>query len=255
MAPGTAPTGAPRRERWGTPIVVGLVALELTWIAFVLLSSTATPSFGLDYRWHMDAARRLLDTGSPYWPWQVSAPYEIANGAILYPPTAFVLFVAFLPLPPVLWWVVPIGITAYAMHRHRPPDWLWPIAIGCFTLEKSLNVYVFGNPSMWIVAAIAAGTVWHWPFVFVIAKPTFAPVALLGATRRSWWMAAAIIGVVSLVSGALWVEWVAVVRNSNVSILYNVPTLPLILAPLILAPLILAPLILWAGAAWRGRHG
>ncbi len=217
----------------GRAIVGAIVTLELVWILFVLASSLGNPSFGLDYRWHMDATRRMLDTGTPYLAWQLAGPYEIGNGAILYPPTAFALFLPFLVLPAVLWWVVPITITAAAMAIHRPPAWTWTVTVALFGLEKSLNVYVFGNPTMWIVAAVAAGTVVRWPFVYLLAKPTFAPIALIGARRRSWWLALGIMAVGSLAFGHMWIDWVAVVRNSNVSLSYNLPTLPLVLAPLI----------------------
>ncbi len=169
-------------------LVSVVVGLELVWIAYVVLASIASPSFGLDYTWHMDASRRLLETGTPYWPWQIADPYVIGNGAILYPATAFVLFIPFLWLPTVLWWVVPIVITAVGMTRHRPPVWVWPIALGLFCLPSSLNVYVFGNPTMWLVAAVAAGTAWSWPFALVVVKPTFSPLMLLGIRHRSWWI-------------------------------------------------------------------
>ena len=86
---------------------------------------------------------------------------------------------------------------------------------------------------MWMVAAIAAGTVWRWPFVFVLAKPTFAPIALLGIRHRSWWIALGVLAVASLPFLAVWFDWITVVRNSDVSLLYNLPTLPLVLAPLV----------------------
>ena len=181
----------------------------------------------------MEAAQRLLDTGTPYLPWQLAGPYEIGGGAILYPPTAFLLFIPFIWLPPVLWWAVPIGITAYTLWWHRPPLWAWTAIALILAFDKSLNVYVFGNPSMWIVAAIGAGTIWRWPFVFVFAKPTFAPIALLGIRRRSWWVALAILGLLSIPFLSVWFDWFTVVRNSDVSLTYNLPTLPLMLVPLI----------------------
>ena len=86
--------------------------------------SLGNPSFGLDYRWHMEAAQRLLDTGTPYWP-SSSPGRSVGEGAILYPPTAFLLFIPFMWLPAVLWWAVPIAVLAAAMAIHRPPIWAW----------------------------------------------------------------------------------------------------------------------------------
>lgn len=230
--------------RLARPILIAAVVLEAAWITFVLLHQFLTnPSFGLDYRWHVDAARRLLDEGTPYWAWQLSGPYDISNGAILYPPTTFILFIPFIWLPSVLWWVLPIAIFVGCLVANRPPLWAYALIGALLGLEKSLNVFVFGNPSMWLVAAIAAGTIVHWPFVLVVAKPTFAPIALLGARHRSWWIAAAVFAVASIPFGAVWLDWLAVVRNSNVNLLYNAPTIPLMLTPL----------VAWlAGRRWPG---
>jgi hypothetical protein len=215
-------------------VLTTIIDLELVWIAFVFAQQALTnPAFGLDYRWHIDAAKRLLDNGTPYWPWQIGGPYEISDGAILYPPTAFLLFIPFIWLPAVLWWAVPIAILVVAMAVHRPPLWAWAVIGAIVAFEKSLNVYVFGNPSMWVVAAIAAGTVLSWPFVLVVAKPTFGPIALLGIRHRSWWIAVGILAVASIPFARVWLDWFAVVRNSNVSPTYNLPTLPLMLAPLV----------------------
>jgi hypothetical protein len=211
-----------------------VIGLELLWIGTVMAwHAVNNPAFGLDYTWHVDAARRLLDTGTPYWPWQVSGPYDIGNGAILYPPTAFVLFIPFIWLPAVLWWAIPVAITVWAMTLHRPPLWAWALVGGIVALEKSLNVYVFGNPTMWLVAAVAAATRWGWPSILVLAKPTFAPLALIGVGRRSWWVALAAFAGVSLLFGGLWLEWLRVATNSDVSALYNLPSVPLMLGPLV----------------------
>ena len=210
-----------------------LIGLGWLWIGLAIATNLSNPAFGLDYRWHVEAAQRLLDTGTPYLPFELSGPFVIGDGAILYPPTAFLLFIPFIWLPAVLWWAIPIAITAYGLWWHRPPLWAWVVITALFAFDKSINVYVFGNPSMWMVAAIAAGTVWRWPFVFVLAKPTFAPIALLGIRHRSWWIALAVLAIASLPFLAVWFDWITVVRNSDVSLLYNLPTLPLILAPLV----------------------
>jgi hypothetical protein len=215
-------------------VLATIIGLELLWIVGVFVWHWLTnPAFGLDYRWHVAAAQRLLDTGTPYWPWQVAGPYEISDGAILYPPTAFLLFIPFIWLPAVLWWAVPIAILVVGMAMNRPPLWAWAVIGGIVAFEKSLNVFVFGNPSMWIVAAIAAGTILAWPFVLVVAKPTFAPIALLGIRHRSWWIALAVLIVVSIPFAGVWLDWFKVVTNSNVSLVYNLPTLPLMCAPLV----------------------
>ncbi len=211
-----------------------VIGLEAAWIVGVFaIHALTNPVFGLDYQWHVDAARRLLETGTPYWPWQLEGPYDIGNGAILYPPTAFALFIPFIWLPAVLWWAIPTGLLVYCAWRHHPPLWAWAMVGAILAYEKSLNVYVFGNPTMWLVAAVALATRWGWPSVLVLAKPTFAPLALIGVGRRSWWTALAVFAAVSLLFGRLWLDWIRVASNSDVSLFYNLPTVPLMLAPLI----------------------
>lgn len=220
-------------RRAGRPLIVSIVVLELAWMALVFIALLDSPSFGLDYRLHMEATRRMLATGTPYLDWQLNAPYAIGHGAILYPPTAFALFLPFLILPAAAWWAIPITVAIVAMLRHRPPLWTWPLTVGLFCLEKSLNAYVFGNPTMWLVAGVAAGTVLGWPFALVLLKPTFAPLALLGVFHRSWWVSLLAMGIASLVFGRMWLDWIAVVGNSDVTLTYNLPGLPVVLAPLI----------------------
>ncbi|MEA2520257.1 MAG: hypothetical protein QOF49_2337 [Chloroflexota bacterium] len=222
------------RQRAARILLATILGLETVWITFVLVDQIrVNGEFGLDYRWHLDAARRLLETGTPYWPWQLTGPFTIANGAILYPPIAFLLFIPFLWLPPVLWWAAPMAILAVGLAIHRPPLWAWAVIGAIFSYEKTLNVYVFGNPSMWVAAAIAAGTVLWWPFALVMVKPTFAPIALIGIRRRSWWIAGVVLGLASLPFGRAWLDWLAVVRNSDINLAYNLPTLPLMLVPLV----------------------
>jgi hypothetical protein len=219
----------PARLVWGA-----LILFELGFIAFVFVASIPNEKFAIDYTWHMQAAQRLLDTGSPYQPFQLAGPYTIWQVPILYPPVAFLLFVPFLWLPPVLWWALPVGLLVFCVTRHRPPLWAWAATLACFCWLPSLGVYVFGNPGMWIVAFVAAGTVWAWPFVLVLLKPTFAPIALLGANRRSWWIALAVLVAVSIPFGHLWADWIVAIRNAtDVTIAYNFPTIPLMVAPLI----------------------
>src|SRR4051794_9685026 len=219
---------SPIQLAWGSVIV-----FELGFIAFLFVASLSNDKFAIDYTWHMEASQRLLDTGSPYHAYQLQGPYSIEQAPILYPPTAFALFVPFLWLPPVLWWVLPLALLVFCMTRHRPPIWAWAATLAGFCWPLSMAVYVHGNPAMWIVAFVAAGTVWAWPFVAVLLKPAVPPAGLLGANRRSWGIALAALVAASLAFGHLWIDWVAAIRNSDVTFAYNFSTIPLMVAPLI----------------------
>lgn len=241
--PSAAPISAPRapgaaapRARLVSPLQfvwITLIVLELVWIGFILLNALGHENFALDYRWHMEASQRLLDTGTPYYPWQLERHYTIQEAPILYPPIAFALFIPFLWLPPFLWWAIPIFLLVYGMTRHRPPLWGWVITLALFCWTWSLGVFLFGNPGMWITAFVAAGTVWSWPFALVVLKPTFAPIALLGIRHRSWWVAMAVLAALSLLFLPVWFDWLTVLRNSELTLSYNFPTIPLMVAPLV----------------------
>ena len=51
------------------------------------------------------------------------------------------------------------------------------------------------------------------PAVFALLKPSLAPFALFGASRRSWWIALAVLVAFSVPFGALWADWLAASRT------------------------------------------
>lgn len=84
------------------------------------------------------------------------------------------------------------------------------------------------------MAALALGTLWYWPSVFVLLKPSLAPFALFGANRRSWLLAIAGLVVLCVPFGSLWVDWVtSVVNTRGGGLLYSTLEIPILLLPLI----------------------
>ncbi len=73
---------------------------------------------------------------------------------------------------------------------------------------RSIDIVMYGNPVIWSTAALAAGTLLGWPAVFVILKPSLAPLAIWGIRRRSWWIALAVAIVAALPFGAMRLEWI-----------------------------------------------
>ena len=85
-----------------------------------------------------------------------------------------------------------------------------------------------------MAAAVAAGLAWGWPVLAVTLKPTFAPLALLGIRRRSWWLAAGIGVVTVALSLPLWADYIETLRHvRGLDLGYSLGSLPLILAPLV----------------------
>ena len=74
---------------------------------------------------------------------------------------------------------------------------------------------------------------------FVLLKPSLAPFALFGIRRRSWWLGASVLVVLCLPFGAMWLDWLSTLRNSQGGgLLYSSLEVFLLLLPL---------------AAWWGR--
>ena len=87
------------------------------------------------------------------------------------------------------------------------------------------------------------GTIYAWPSVFVLLKPSLAPFALFGIRHRSWWVALGAFGLVALAFLLMWPDYVTVMRNATNpnGLLYSLTD----------APLMLVPLIAWLGSTTR----
>ena len=222
------------KAAWRMVLIVAFGVL-LAVTAGEAIVSAIVPNIG-DHITYFGAAQRWLASGSFYPAYQLTGPYLVVGTEILYPPTILPLLVVFSFLPAVLWWVVPIAILAGVLLYWRPSLAGWTLILACLANPLSLTIYLWGNPGMWIVAFVALGTVYGWPAVFVLLKPTLAPFALVGIRRRSWWVALGVLAVVSLAFLPLWGQYVTVLLNARgplVSPLYSLPSVPLMLVPLV----------------------
>lgn len=218
-------------------ITVSLVILAIPARDLVEAMSTNLGGYGaVDYDLYMGAARRWLDGGPFYEPYQLAGPYPITAGDILYPPIALVLFVPFLFLPAVLWWLIPMASVAWGVWKLHPPPVLWPFMALCLAWPPTTVKLVTGNPVIWVVAAVALGTLYRWPFVGVLIKPSLFPFALLGLRSRSWWIALLVFALACLPFGLMWGSWVTTLINSEGGGLgYSIQEIPMLLLPLIAA--------------------
>lgn len=227
-----------------TPTVrLVLAAVTAVIVAFPIVDlarAALKPNFngygGIDYTLYMDATRRWLGGGPFYQPYQLSAPYPIQMGDVLYPPNGLLLFVPFTLLPALVWWVIPLGVTAWAVWRMRPSPVAWPFIALCLFWPAFVARMVAGNPVMWVMAAVALGCLYKWPSIFVLLKPTLFPFALIGIRSRSWWIALAGWALVSLPFGLMWLDWTRAVTNSTGGgLLYSMQDIPILLLPVIAA--------------------
>lgn len=70
-------------------------------------------------------------------------------------------------------------------------------------------------------------------------KPTMAPLALLGARQQSWWVVFGLTVVVAVPFGYLWLDYLAVVRNAETTLAYQLGSAHLLATPVV---------------AWLGRR-
>jgi hypothetical protein len=90
---------------------------------------------------------------------------------------------------------------------------------------------------MWVAAIVAVGLRHPWASAFVLLKPTFAPFALIGIRRRSWWVGLAALVAVSLPMLPLWFDYLSAMQN-NVGewppgFVYSIPDYLLVLVPVV----------------------
>ncbi len=225
-----------------------IICLFLTAIILLVLVVDLVPllphldpaKVGVDYHLYLDVTSRWLGGGPYYEPWQVSGPYATVPGAVLYPPPFTLVVAPFLVLPWIAWWAIPIGIVVAVTIRMRPRVVAWPIIAFCLWFPGTTVMVVAGNPTMLFVAAMSLATVWWWPAVFVLLKPTLLPFALVGAWQRSWWIALGVLVLVSLPFGSMWVDYAKSLLNAQNTngLLYSVGQAPAMLLP---------------AAAWMGR--
>jgi hypothetical protein len=201
-----------------TIVLLGFAALEVELVTRAIRSGTTT-AVGIDIGQYLAHTHRWLDGEGWYLPAQLSGPYvvETIEGNV-YPPTLLYLTVPFaMGAPMVLWYAIPLALIALTFWRHRPAWWAWPILALVLVYPRTWTVVVLGNPAMWAIALGVAGAAWGWPALGATLKLTFAPLALVGIRRRSWWIGLAAAIAMGLPFGTLWFDYVSVLANTESS--------------------------------------
>lgn len=190
-----------RRLAWLLLGGVTLAVVVSLWLT-AIRTGFWLPPLGVDFDLYRDAAVRWAETGVWFQPYQLAGPYDVwasDPAPILYSMTTVPLFLAFSVLPAVLWWAIPIGGTLAIVAWHRPPWQTWPLLVGLALFPTTVvTVGWTGNPTLWIMFAVALATRWPAFGPLVALKPTLAPFALIGIRHRAWWVVAVGLGLVSL---------------------------------------------------------
>lgn len=205
------------------PIVVGLWCLAIGHAG--------------DWLLYRDATRSWLAGGAFYPAAQLAGPYLLGPGAVLYPPIVIPLLAVFAYHSVWAFVVPPIILTIWGVWRLRPslPAWI-AIAVCLNAGPTAYYAIAFGNPILWILAALTMATRWRPLAILVLLKPSLFPLAFFGANRRSWWLGAGALAIEAMAFLPLWPQWVAVLRNARgpmASIFYSLDGLPLLSVPLI----------------------
>ncbi len=213
-------------------IVVGAAfAVEVT-IGVLVIGGAG--DVGVDFRFYRDAAARWFSEGSFYLPHQLEGPYRVTTLVdVLYPPIALLLFVPFIVLPAFLWWLIPMAVLGCVLVSWHPRMWAVSVMIVLLMPGRAYGAFLWGNTDMWIAAAVTAGLRWGWPAALIAIKPSVFPFLLVGARRRSFWVAGAILGLASVTLWPLWPDYVQVIRNMELRPDYSLGSVTLLLVPVV----------------------
>lgn len=219
--------------------LLGLVVLRAVSYA-AQPAAVAALVTNADHHIYMEAAARIRAGGPLYPAWQLAGPYGLGARPELYPPpTILLLVVPMSYLPDVVWWLAPLAIIAASIWYWRPTLVGWAAVLACLAPPWGWDGVLAGGLFMYVAAFVALGTRWPAFFAGVLLKPSLLPFALSRVRPRSWWIAVAVVGAVSLAMLPAWVDYVRVLSNLNEGgILYSVHNVPLVLIPV---------------AAWLGR--
>jgi hypothetical protein len=240
---------------WRTRLhpIVAAAEIELA-ILFVVLAlwnivSAArgglAPFVAWDFQHYVEAARRWVETGTPYLAHEVAGRFQFGDLTFLHPPISLVLFAPFLVLPPALFWLIPLVGTAAIIATWQPARWTWPIMALQLNWPRFGGAVIVGNTDLWVVFFIAAGLRFGWPVLLLVIKPSIAPFAIVDVAAllradaipvRRWreiFVAAGALAVVGALFGRLWLEWLSVVRNSPADPLYSIAAIPWLTIPMV----------------------
>lgn len=225
-------------ERWAKPtaaaltiVLLGLTAIEWT---FGWFGPPNWRSAVGDLTIYTEATRRVLDGGSWFLARQLAGPYEVVWGDVLYPPTTSWFFLPWLVLPAWTFVVIPSAISAWVVARHRPTMWAWPLMALCLLWPVTGLKVLSASPNVWVMAAVAMGTLYGWPAALVLMKPTLLPFATFGIRSRAWWLTVVALAALTLPFLPSALEYPRVLLDSRGGgVLYSLWDVPLVLIPVI----------------------
>jgi alpha-1,2-mannosyltransferase len=232
--PGTV-TPAAATTRWLVLLglaLAGAVIVLIGWSAIVGAQQTA--GWGYDFRAYLEAAQRLIATGSPYQTETVSGPFRPGPGGLyLYSPALALVLVPLTWLNPttatIAWLMVRLGILVAACLLMPVPRWVRLATLGIALVSgQFLSDLNLGNVSLIVTfLAVVAWRSLDEPLsglsiaASIALRPTMGVIWLWWIARRQWRAVAWTLGglggifVASLpfIGADPWIQYVAVLRN------------------------------------------
>ena len=98
---------------------------------------------------------------------------------------------------------------------------------------RAHRAFLWGNTDMWMAAGVAAGLRWGWPALVLTLKPSLVFFALVGGSRRSFWLAALVMVAFVVLTLPMWIDYLTVIRNTRLPLDYSLRSIPLLLLPLV----------------------
>ena len=210
-----------------------LVVLGYELAIVVPRAVTLGAPLGVDFHQYLAHARAFVETGAFYLDHQLHGPYAIEPGDPLYPPVILYLLIPFLVVPQILWWVFPIVLIGSFVIACSPKAWAWPLLALILADPRTIEIVMYGNPAIWVSAAVAGALLWSWPGALVLLKPSLAPFALIGIRSRGWWLTLAVGVALSVPLAGLYFQFARALLDSNGSWSYSVPDVPSVALPLV----------------------
>jgi hypothetical protein len=232
-----------------TASLIATVVLLALWADEVVTIATRQGELAFridgDRQLYANAALSWVRGDGFYLPHQLAGPYEITPGDVLYPPPMLLIFAPFAMVQSLLYYLVPLAITAGVVFWHRPRIDAWPAIAFCLWWPTTTVVIAGGNPGIWLMAFMAMATVSRAASPLIFLKPTLAPFAFFGVNRRSWWGGLAALVAVSILFLPLWPDYITATANARGGggIFYSISQ----------APMLLLPLVSWARRTRRGE--
>jgi hypothetical protein len=217
-----------------TGAILAIAAIELVYGVFG--PPNWRQGIGGDLTYYANLASRLFTGHGWYVDRQLHGPWQINfTDEVLYPPAAAWLFAPFIVLPVGALLLIAIAVMVLLIRSWRPAPWTWPLMALCLAWPLTLLKGISGTSTVFVMMGVGLGLRYRWPSVFILLKPSFLPLALIGIRSRGWWIGLGVLVLLSLpfLGDTLLYPKVMADSRSSEGIFYSLVDLPMILIPII----------------------